>query len=215
MTSNQERDRIIALSAIVQSIVLVQQIADTGQVNQAEFETLLNSLLATSAPTTEAVYGDLSQLKTGIEQIISQLAKNKSTKDIALLRHVISLLHLERKLAKQPDMLALIAKEIDQLPEHIDYFDGITSPQVVARVADVYHRTISELTPRVQVQGDPVLLQQPDNVNRVRALLLTGIRAAMLWQQKGGRRWHFVFQKNKILQAAVELNQSISGEQSS
>lgn len=215
MSSLQERDRSIALAAIVQAITLVQQIADTGQVNQPEFETLLNSLLAVNAPTTEAVYGDVKQLKSGVGQVISQLTKNKSNKDIALLRHVISLLHLERKLAKQPQMLSLIAKEIDKLPQHIHYFDDITSPQVVARVADIYHRTISELTPRVQVQGDPAFLQQPDNINRVRALLLTGIRAAMLWQQKGGRRWHFVFQSNKILQSAVKLNQSIAREQSS
>ncbi len=211
----QDRDRIIALSAIVQSIVLVQQIADTGQVNQAEFEILLNSLLATSAPTTEAVYGDLSQLKTGTEQIISQLANKKSNKDITLLRHVISLLHLERQLAKRPEMLDLIAKEIDQIPQQVDYFGDINSPQIIARLADIYHRTISELTPRVQVQGDPGFLQQADNVNKVRALLLAGIRAAMLWQQKGGRRWHFVFQSNKILQSAVALNQSISGEKTS
>lgn len=211
----QERDRIIALAAIVQSIVLVQQIADTGQVDQAEFETLLNSLLATSAPTTEAVYGNLSQLKMGTEQIISQLSKKKSNKDIALLRHVISLLHLERQLAKRPQMLELIAKEIVQIPQQADYFGSINSPQVIARLADIYHRTISELTPRVQVQGDPAFLQQSDNVNKVRALLLAGIRAAMLWQQKGGRRWHFVFQSNKVLQSAVELNQSISGEQTS
>ncbi len=214
-TGAQERDRTIALAAIVQSIVLVQQIADTGQVVQTEFETLLNSLLATSVPTTEAVYGNLSQLKTGTEQIISQLAKKKSNKDIALLRHVISLLHLERKLAKRPEMLDLIAKEIDQIPQQVDYFGDINSPQVIARLADIYHRTISELTPRVQVKGDPVFLQQSDNVNKVRALLLAGIRAAMLWQQKGGRRWHFVFQSNKILQSAVALNQSLSSEMQS
>jgi high frequency lysogenization protein len=208
----QQKESIIALSAIVQAIVLVQQVAETGQVNQAEFETLLNSLLATDAPTTESVYGDLSQLKTGTEQIIAQLTKKKSNKDVALLRHVISLLHLERQLAKHPEMLSLIATEIEQIPQQIDYFSSINNPQVIARFADVYHRTISELTPRIQVQGDPRFLQHTDNVNRVRALLLAGIRAAMLWRQKGGRRWHFVFQSNKILQDAIALNESLSGE---
>jgi len=207
--SDRERDRIIALSALLQSVTLVQQIAETGTVNHAEFETLLNSLIATDAPTTEAVYGDLSQLKTGLEQLNNQLSKNKDKKDVQLLRYVIGLLHLERKLAKRPAMMDLIGREIDQIPQQIEYFGDINNPQVIARFADTYHRTISELSPRIQVHGDPSFLQHADNVNRVRTLLLAGIRAAMLWHQKGGRRWQFVFQSNKILKIATNLHTSI------
>ena len=205
-TSQRERDRIIALAALLQAVTLVQQLAETGQINQADFETLLNSLLATEAETTEAVYGDLNQLKTGFKQLNNQLSKNKDKKDVAVLRHVISLLHLERQLAKRPEMMALISREIEQVPQQIDYFGDINNPQVIARFADIYHRTISELSPRIQVHGDPNILQQSDNVNRVRALLLTGIRAAILWRQKGGRRWQFVFQSSKILKLANTLN---------
>ncbi len=207
--STRERDRVIALSALLQSVTLVQQIAETGQVDQAKFETLLKSLIATDAPTTEAVYGDLAQLKMGIEQLNNQLSKNKDKKDVQLLRYVIGLLHLERKLAKRPAMMDLIGREIDQIPQQIEYFGDINNPQVIARFADVYHRTISELSPRIQVHGDPSFLQHADNVNRVRTLLLAGIRAAMLWHQKGGRRWHFVFQSNKILGISTKLLNSL------
>ncbi len=207
--SDQHQDRIIALAAILQSLTLIQQIAETGKVNQADLETLLNSLVATDAPTTEAVYGSLSQLKTGLKQLNRQLSKSKDKKDVALLRHAVSLLHLERQLAKRPAMFDLISREIDQIPQQIEYFGDINNPQVIARFADIYHRTISELTPRIQVHGDPIFLQQPDNVNRIRALLLAGIRATILWRQKGGRRWHFIFQSNKILQISKELYSSI------
>ena len=207
--SARERDRTIALAALLQSVTLVQQIAETGQVDQAEFETLLHSLIATDAPNTEAVYGELSQLKLGIEQLNNQLSKNKDKKDVQILRYVISLLHLERRLAKQPEMIDLIGREIDQIPQQIDYFGDINNPQVIARFADIYHRTISELSPRIQVHGDPTFLQHTDNINRVRALLLAAIRAAILWHQKGGRRWQFIFQSNKILKIATELHKSI------
>lgn len=203
--TNRERDRVIALAAILQAATLVQQIAETGQVDQAEFETLLKSLTATDAASTEAVYGDLTQLKMGFTQLNKQLSKSKDKKGVILLRYVISLLHLERKLAKQPAMLDLISREIDQIPQQIEYFGAINSPQVIARFADIYHRTISELSPRIQVHGEPTFLQQPDNVNRIRALLLAGIRAAILWQQKGGRRWHFVFQSNKMLAISTTI----------
>lgn len=205
--SSRERDRGIALAAMLQAVTLVQQIAETGQVNQVEFETLLKSLVATDAPTTEAVYGDVSQLTTGIEQLNKQLSKKKDQKDVALLRYIISLLHLERQLAKRPAMLDLISREIEQIPQQIEYFGDITSPQVIARIADVYHRTISELTPRIKVHGDSGFLQQADNVNRIRALLLAGIRAAVLWHQKGGRRWQFIFQSAKIMKIASALHQ--------
>ena len=204
-TNSRERDRIIALAALLQTVTLVQEIAETGQVNHAEFETLLRSLLATDASTTEAVYGDLSQLKTGIKQLNQQLSKSKDKKDVGLLRYVISLLHLERQLAKRPAVSDLISREIEQIPQQIDYFGDINNPQIIARFADIYHRTISDLTPRIQVQGDPRFLQQSDNVNRIRALLLAGIRAAVLWRQKGGRRWQFIFQSKKILEISNSL----------
>jgi high frequency lysogenization protein len=203
--SPRQRDRTIALAAVVQSATLVNQLAETGQISQADLETMLNSLLVENAPTTEAVYGDLSALRTGIRQLNTLLTRKKDQQDIVLLRYVIALLHLERQLAKRPAMMDLINREIEQVPQQIDYFGAVNTPQVIARFADIYHRTLSELKPRIQVYGDPGILQQPDNVNTIRALLLAGIRAAVLWHQKGGRRWQFLFQSSKIMAAAEAL----------
>ncbi|MGK0250509.1 MAG: high frequency lysogenization protein, partial [Oleispira sp.] len=75
VASSRERDRVIALTALLQAVTLVQQIAETGQVDQAEFETLLKSLTATNAASTEAVYGDVGQLKMGFSQLNKQLSK--------------------------------------------------------------------------------------------------------------------------------------------
>lgn len=207
--TNPYKDRVIALSAIMQAVSLVQQIADTGQVDNDDFTTMLNSLLATQAASSTEVYGDLQNLRTGLLQFNQQLSKKKSTQDVMLLRYAIALLHLERKLAKRPAMLDLISREIEQIPQQIEYFGNITSPQVVARFANIYERTVSELTPRVQVYGDAGFLQQPDNVNKVRALLLAGIRAAVLWRQKGGNRWQFIFASNKLLNTGAELYQAL------
>lgn len=199
-------DRVIALSALMQSVTLVQQIAETGQVDNDDMQTMLQSLLVMDAPDTESVYGEISKLKTGIRQFNNQLSKRKQPGDIVVLRYAIGILHLQRKLSKRPAMLDLITRELDQIPQQVEYFGSITSPQVIARFADIYQRTVSELTPRIQVFGDSGFLQQADNVNRIRALLLTGIRAAVLWRQKGGRRWQFLLQSNKLLQAASELH---------
>ena len=199
-------DRVIALSALMQSVNLVKQIAETGQVDNDDMQTMLQSLLVMDAPDTESVYGEINKLKTGLYQFNNQLSKRKQPGDIVMLRYAIGILHLERKLRKRPAMLDLITRELDQIPQQVEYFGSITSPQVIARFADIYQRTVSELTPRIQVFGDSTYLQQADNVNRIRALLLAGIRAAVLWQQKGGRRWQFLLQSNKLLQAATELH---------
>ena len=205
--SNALEERVIALAALMQAVNCVQQIAETGQVKQSELTTALNSLLALDAPSAEAIYGDVSNLETGLKALCTQLQKDKQGRDVNQVRYVIGLLHLQKKLSKKPEMLSLISREIEQTPQQIEYFGEITSPQVVARFADIYHRTLSQLTPRIQVQGDPTFLQQPDNVNKIRALLLAGIRAAVLWRQKGGRRWQFIFHSNRILQTAVDLQQ--------
>jgi len=202
-------ERVIALSALIQAVNCVQQIAETGQVKQSELTTALKSLLALDAPSTEAVYGDISNLESGLKALCSQLSKDKSNRDVSQVRYVVGLLHLQKQLAKKPEMLSLISREIEQVPQQIDYFGEITSPQVVARFADIYHRTLSQLSPRIQVKGEPSFLQQADNVNKIRALLLAGIRAAVLWRQKGGHRWQFIFQSGKILQTAVDLQQKI------
>ena len=205
MSSTAMQDRIIALSAVIQAAKLVQNIALKGQADQADMLPLLNSLVMDSAPSTEALYGGIGQLKTGIKELNSQLSKQQDRQEMSVLRYVIAVLHLEQQLAKQPEMLATINQLIEQVPTQIEYFGSITAPQVIARFADIYQRTISELSPRIQVQGDPTFLQQADNVNKVRALLLSAIRAAMVWRQKGGRRWHFLFQSRKILNTAEAL----------
>lgn len=204
------REQVIALAGLMQALTLVQQIAETGRVDSVEFETILNSLLQLNAATTAAVYGDdLSKITMGLDQLIKQLSSDKAQKNQEILRHTLQLLQLERKLAKVPNTLETIGNALEDMPRHIEYFDGINSPQVLARIAEIYHQTISQMTPRIQVQGNPTFLQQPDNVNRVRALLLGGIRAAVLWRQKGGKRRHFVFSASKILKAATALRATL------
>ena len=60
-------------------------------------------------------------------------------------------------------------------------------------------KTISTITPRIMVSGNPAHLNNPENANRIRALLLAGIRGAMLWRQSGGGRWTLLLRRNVLL----------------
>ncbi|MEM1081781.1 MAG: DUF489 family protein [Pseudomonadota bacterium] len=49
------------------------------------------------------------------------------------------------------------------------------------------------------------MLKQEDKVATIRAMLLTGLRSAHLWNQVGGRPWRLLFQRSRMLRVASEL----------
>jgi high frequency lysogenization protein len=76
---------------------------------------------------------------------------------------------------------------------------------VIGNLADTYKQTLSTLSFRIKVAGNPQILQNSHNANKVRALLLAGIRAAILWRQVGGRRWHLLFNRKRYIKDAQGL----------
>ena len=98
-------------------------------------------------------------------------------------------------------MIQQIAQGIEGARAKLVHFPKL-HPNLLAHLADIYSQTVSQLQPRIMVKGEPNYLQNPDNQNRIRSLLLAGIRAAWLWRQVGGSRWRIVFGRNKLLEAA-------------
>ena len=76
---------------------------------------------------------------------------------------------------------------------------------MVACLAETYSETVSTLSPRIMVTGEPNLLNRPEIANRIRALLLAGMRAAVLWHQCGGGRLKLLFQARKTVEQARQL----------
>ena len=48
--------------------------------------------------------------------------------------------------------------------------------------------------------------------DRIRALLLAGVRLAWLWQQLGGRRWHLILRRKPLLVGLRALAESAKGD---
>ena len=90
---------------------------------------------------------------------------------------------------------------------HLELSDG----QMLSNLASIYTDVVSPVSRKIQVSGDPELLKQPDTQHRVRATLLAGIRAAVLWRQLGGKRRHILFSRQQILDSAQQtLNNNIT-----
>ena len=90
------------------------------------------------------------------------------------------------------------------MQQQLEHFD-VVHPNVTARLADIYMKHISTLGPRIMVSGEHNYLEATDNANRVRALLLAGIRAAVLWEQLGGGRLQFLMRRKLFATTAQEM----------
>jgi len=202
--SNNIHDRTLALAGLFQAVWLVDQVARTGMVPQAEYETSIGSLFEFSPASTEAVFGSRHELRRGLQTLLEQLESSSDKRNLYIMRYAIGLTQLERKLKATPAMLQQISEDLDGTRHQLQHF-GMTHSNVIARLADIYSHTISTITPRIMVSGENNQLQSPENANKVRALLLSGIRAAVLWRQCGGNRWQLLFQRRKIMQQAKTL----------
>jgi high frequency lysogenization protein len=189
-------NQTIALAGLTQSVRLVQSIAKSGAADTADMEASVGSVLKINADDVLDVYGGLDKLKTGIRLLEKQLG-GPDLVDRELARYAASLVFLERKLQSQPHMLNAIRAGVEKATAQAAHF-GVLHEEVLAGLADVYQETISRLGPRVMVQGEPRHLTNPDNANKIRALLLAGIRSVVLWRQCGGNRWKFLLYRRKM-----------------
>ena len=202
--SNSFTDTTLALAGIIQATKLVQEIAYHGRADQAVFETCINSLFETSPVDTASVYGGAQGVRNGLILLTEQLGDQQQKRDMELTKYVISAMHLESKLRKRPDMLKTIAQGIEKAREQARHF-SLTHENVIANLADLYINTISTLQPRIIVNGEQGYLSDPDNANKVRALLLAAIRSAVLWRQCGGKRLQLLLSRKKIVLEAEKI----------
>lgn len=197
--SHSNYDRTIAFAGLCQAAALVQKLARDGSCDESAFETSLTAILNTTPQNTIDVFGHEEHLKIGLEYLCDKL--NSSASGNELTRYIISLMALERKLSARNDAMSQLGDRIDTLVRQTDHF-SITDDQMIENCASVYLDVVSPIGPRIQISGTPSVLQQTLNQQKVRALLLSGIRCAVLWRQVGGRRRHLIFGRKKIVQQA-------------
>ncbi len=197
MSLNTIRNQTIALAGISQACLLVQQLAMTGTTDNTAVETSLNSILKLDSDEVIDIYGDLEQLKPGLLQLKAQLA-SKTIADPEQARYAASLVFLEKQLSNRPEMLTVIRNGIEVAQAQSESFGSVMHENVLAKLGDLYHSTISTLQPRIMVNGEEEFLAQANTVNKIRGLLLSGIRATLLWRQCGGARWKFLLFRIKL-----------------
>lgn len=202
-------DRTLALAGIFQCATQVAQVARRGLVDSASFETCIHSLFVTDPQETSDVYGSSAAVRPGLHAMVQQM-EGKQQLDPDITRYALALLVLERKLAKRRDLLEVISKGIQNAQRQVDHFKSYVHDSVIGNLAETYLKSISTLTPRIIVRGENNYLMEQANADKVRALLLAGVRSAVLWNQCGGSRWQLLLRRSTFLEEAQKLLRVLS-----
>jgi len=202
MKLNQIDERTIALAGLLQACSQVQSLARNGRLDQAVAAPLVQSILVLDALNTPAVYGGLHLLKPGLTMLAEGLLTSASTNKAEVLRYTMSLLHLQSQLFRSLDVYQQFGAAVERL-------NSVAEEELYNACSNVYQKFVSEMRPQIIVQGEQEYLQQPEIPPQVRTMLLAGIRAAALWQQKGGGRFTLVWQRSRMQNAAKNLLRNI------
>ncbi|WP_301098389.1 high frequency lysogenization protein HflD [Otariodibacter sp.] len=207
------QDISIALAGVCQTATLVQQLAHNGHTSQEYLKYSFSSLLATQPKTTLDVYdNDLNHLKLGFETILSQFGGGQGKIDTEIGRYWVGVLALSQKLSKSSQTKQELAKRIETLIHRRTFYENdgdLLNEKMIANMANIYSECISPLGAKIKVLGVSNYLSLPHIQNNIRASLLAGVRAGILWQQVGGSRWQLFFSRKKILTTIQSLYSSL------
>ncbi|HIA00507.1 MAG TPA: high frequency lysogenization protein HflD [Myxococcales bacterium] len=203
MQNNQQQHRTLALAGIFQAAQLVDQLAQTSMADTTPLESSLHSLLSLDSDSTEDVYssnphGINAGLRCGFRTLGKQLDPKQQAASTDIMRYTLTLAHLEKKLARRPDLIDVIQQGIQAVQKPLQHY-GLLHETVIRKLADIYSQSVSLLTPRILINGQKPYLSNPHITEKARALLLAGMRSAVLWRQCGGGRWELLFHRQRYL----------------
>ncbi|MDX1489949.1 MAG: high frequency lysogenization protein HflD [Pseudohongiellaceae bacterium] len=210
---SQWEHRSLALASMIQCAQLVDSLATTGSANKTQMAACLDALYVLNPKNVDDVYPQPAIFNSGLSALESALGPKGMQALGDTLPYVLGMTVLQQQLSKKPKMqdlirrrLPMLDKRSELLPEDND--DPLARHDIIG-LARLYQDSISKLSFRIHVKGEITQLKQQSVADSIRALLLAGIRFAMLWQQLGGRRWHLFFYKKRIRDSAITVRRSL------
>jgi high frequency lysogenization protein len=166
--------------------------------------------LRVEAPTTESIFGGTKGVALGLAILRDKLAGKPDPRDLEIARYVIALLQLQARLRREAAVQQAIRRGVETVQSQMKFFEATKSgdtlqQSLVDKLAELYTQTLSNLPPRIMVNGEHGHLANPVIAAKVRTALFAGVRAAFLWRQLGGNRWQLLFARRKIANEAAHL----------
>jgi len=195
------QNRTIALAGTFQACKLVQDLARSGTVNKAAEQASLQSLLVLDAVNTQSVFAGIDGVKYGLEALKDGINTSIDQLKVELFRYVISLSHLQKQLYKNEKQYKNFANRVETLSKY-------KGDDLQHACSEIYKDIISPLRPQIIVQGEKGHLSSDGMAERVRSLLLAGIRSTVLWKQNNGSYLSLMLQRGKYKRTAENLLKS-------
>lgn len=191
-------ERTVALAGIFQACKLVQDLARDGTADSSAEQVSLKSIMVMDAINTPAVYGGIHGVKYGLETIKNSIDTGMDQMKAEVFRYVISLTHLQKQLYKDQKLFGTFANKVESLSRY-------QGDELQESCSEIYKEIISPLRPQIIVQGEKGHLSTDGMAERVRSLLLAGIRSTVLWKQNNGSYLSLMFRRGKYKQVAENL----------
>jgi high frequency lysogenization protein len=197
-------DITLALAGIFQAILLVKNMAKTGKADEQAFLTTINTIYKISPQNANTVYDGPESLYLGLKEVINFFDVGKKGQDPDVTRYLLGLIYLEKKLSRNKKMQNNLRERITRAINQARFFPP-THPSILANLGDAYSQTLGKLHYRISIVGRTNYLKRHDLMDKIRALLLAGVRSVVLWKQVGGSRWELLWGRKQILEIATNL----------
>ena len=204
--ANSLQDQCWALAGIAQACRCVQTVASGKPLDEDASIALYKALLDQDpeSVTTLMSAGDFS---LGLRCTTAMLHR-PDEQQIQTLRYTLAVLDATSRLRKSEAATTRLANGIAALQSSDTTIPGFSSYDMPwDDLADIYVDTLGSLNRRVQINGNPNILQRRDIASKIRGLLLMGVRFAWLWHQLGGRRWHLLINRRRMWQTTQLMTQ--------
>lgn len=202
------REQTIALAGVAQAARMVDQISKTGSYPLEFLESSVHSLFVFDLEHAEDIFKGLPGVRLGLQNLCVLLANQQDTEQREVARYFFNILHLERRFAADEQLREVVRSRLEHAGFRAEHFANHVA-DVCHSVSGVYQDTFSKLPQRIKVMGSAQHLENKQNADIVRSLLLAGIRSAYLWRQLGGRRWKLAMQRKSMLNNAQELSRGL------
>jgi len=203
MTTATPENRTLALAGVFQSVHLCKSLATTGRCDEEDLAATLRSILTLSADRVVDAYGGSHRgVRRGLRVLKSQLGGHDESRDLDLARYALALIQLGTNIMRDDSTVEQLRIGISRA-QSLDF--EVTDPTMISNFANLYRSSISHLSPRIMVSGDPVHLNDNTTASTIRAALLGGLRSVVLWRQCGGSRPTMILQRGQYVRQAERL----------
>jgi len=208
--------RNIALAAVTQCASLVHRLASQGSVPATSLLSCLQPVYDLNPESLDTLYPDVRQFSEGIDTLQRSFDSEGLRENAEVVRYMLGMLVLQQHLGRHADMQQEIRQRLESLRH--PSLPGLTDDAEIDEwalqdscnaLARLYQDTISKLSFRIHVAGNPEYLRDHAVADQIRALLFAGIRSAVLWHQLGGRRWHLFFYKKRCREALIGIRRKM------